>query len=153
MLIDGFEQAYQLGQAQMDATHREFVDLVNGLEQAQGAAFAAGFAALVSHTRAHFAAELDLMQRSGFPATAEHDAEHRRVLGQLERFAQRVDRGSQLMARAYVRDEVPGWFKLHAITMDSALAAHLARSTGDRAAGVAVAPPAKPAADPGPGRH
>jgi len=29
------------------------------------------------------------------------------------------------MGRAYVTQQLPGWFDLHAVTMDSALAAHL----------------------------
>jgi hemerythrin len=47
------------------------------------------------------------------------------VLGELNRFAQKVTTGSILMGRAYVVEQLPSWFDLHAKTMDSALAAHL----------------------------
>jgi hemerythrin-like metal-binding protein len=125
MLITDFDNAYQLGHAQMDQTHREFVDLVNRLEDCDQATFIVGFQTLLMHTAAHFAAEQLLMEQSGFPATAEHTGEHQRVLGQLQQMLRRIERGSTVMARAFVREQLPGWFKLHAITMDSALAAHL----------------------------
>ena len=125
MLISDFDNAYQLDHTQMDQTHREFVDLVNQIESCDQAAFKAGFQALVTHTEAHFAAEQLLMEQSGFPATAEHTGEHQRVLGQLHQMHGRIEKGSAAMARAFVREQLPGWFKLHAITMDSALAAHL----------------------------
>jgi hemerythrin len=35
-----------------------------------------------------------------------------------------VNSGRLKLARAVVRGQLPGWFRLHAATMDSALAAH-----------------------------
>lgn len=125
MLISDFDNAYRLDHAQMDDTHREFVELVNRIEQCGQVAFIDGFRQLVTHTEAHFANEQLLMEQSKFPATAEHVGEHQRVLGQLHQMLRRIEKGSVAMARAFVCEQVPGWFKLHAITMDSALAAHL----------------------------
>ena len=67
------------------------------------------------------------MQQSGFPATAEHKGEHHRVLGELSQFTRQLEKGRSMMARAYVKERLPGWFTLHITTMDSALAAHLKR--------------------------
>lgn len=108
----------------MDATHREFADLVNQLAITKGTGFDGLFLQLLEHTRAHFEHEEAWMRSSGFPATAEHHADHQRVLGDMTRFARQVERGLIPMARAYVR-ELPRWFALHTVTMDSALAAHL----------------------------
>jgi hypothetical protein len=36
-----------------------------------------------------------------------------------------VERGRTTLARAYLCEQIPAWFALHAVTMDSALAAHL----------------------------
>ena len=124
-LIENFERRYRLDQPEMDATHREFVDLVNRLGEADKAEFIPLFETLTSHTQAHFTAEDRMMEACGFPAIREHRDEHRRVLGELERVGQRVAAGSILMGRAYVTQQLPGWFDLHAVTMDSALAAHL----------------------------
>ena len=41
------------------------------------------------------------------PATAEHRADHARVLGDLTRFGERVRHGSISRARAYVTDNLP----------------------------------------------
>ncbi len=124
-LIAEVDRHYRLGVEDMDQVHREFADLVNALEQADKPAFAAGFGRLLAHTEAHFAAEEARMAASAFPATAEHRADHQRVLGDLHRFARQVARGRTAMARAYLREQIPAWFSLHAATMDSALAAHL----------------------------
>jgi hemerythrin len=64
-----------------------------------------------------------MMAESGFPAAAEHQADHARVLGDLQRLHDRVARDRSTLARAYVREQLPGWFELHAKTMDAALAA------------------------------
>ncbi|MEJ2453273.1 MAG: hemerythrin domain-containing protein [Candidatus Thiodiazotropha sp.] len=124
-LIENFEQRYQLGLMAMDGTHREFVDLVNRLGEADKAGFITLFAELHQHTKRHFEQEMRWMEDSAFPAIREHADEHRRVLGELDRFAQRVASGSIMMGKAYVTQQLPHWFDLHAKTMDSALANHL----------------------------
>lgn len=119
------DERHMLGLVEMDDTHREFVALVNAAGAASGAAFVEAFAALCAHTETHFANEERWMRDSGFPAEGEHAGEHRRVLGDLRRFRERVEKGSTMMAKAYIREQVPGWFDLHAATMDAALAVHL----------------------------
>lgn len=58
-------------------------------------------------------------------ALAEHRADHQRILGEMERFNQKVAAGRQAMARAWVSDTLVQWFHSHAQTMDSALAADI----------------------------
>ncbi|MEL0583997.1 MAG: hemerythrin domain-containing protein [Candidatus Thiodiazotropha sp. (ex. Lucinoma kazani)] len=125
VLIDNFEQCYLLNIESMDDTHRVFVDLVNRLGVAGKPEFTDLFSELVTHTQAHFDQENRWMEASDFPAITEHRDEHQRVLGELNRFAQKVASGSVIMGRAYVTQQLPQWFDLHARTMDSALAAHL----------------------------
>lgn len=131
MLIEDFERQYLLGIPQMDDTHREFVELTHQLHTADKSLFKPLFAQLLAHTEAHFAAEDALMHESGFPALGEHTGEHRRVLGELSRLNRKVQGNSILMARAYVSEQLPAWFRLHAVTMDSALAAHLKKPQQD----------------------
>ena len=125
MLIDSSESKYQLGVPQMDETHREFMELVNQLDSADKPAFMELFPLLVEHTEAHFDSEQVLMRSTAFPAIREHTDEHQRILGQMHRLADKVAGGSIAMARAFVREQLPDWFELHAATMDSALAAHV----------------------------
>jgi hemerythrin len=120
------EDKHALGVAEMDATHQEFVDQALALERASDADFPALFAALVEHTHRHFDHESELMRRCRFPAIEEHEAEHRRILGEMYYLSRRVADGRLAMARAYV-EGVPIWFANHLATMDAALAACLRR--------------------------
>ena len=124
-LIDGFEQRYLLGVDEMDGNHRTFAKLVNQLGKAGKEEFMVLFSELLTHTREHFSQEDQWMEASGFPALREHRDEHLRILGELDRFAQRVATGSIFMGRSYVTQQLPQWFDLHIKTMDSALASHL----------------------------
>lgn len=115
---------YALGVADMDATHREFVDLADRLIAASDDEFPSLFAELRDHTRLHFEYEGRLMKQCRFPATGEHNSEHLRVLGELAQLARGVAAGRLKMARSYAAD-LPGWFATHLATMDAALAACL----------------------------
>jgi hemerythrin-like metal-binding protein len=128
LLIDHEDPRYTLGVDDMDATHLQFMHLVNPLHLAQKPDFCSLFDELVKHTEKHFDSENTRMHATGFPASTEHQDEHLRVLGELHRIARQVHGGSTAIARAYVKDRLPEWFNLHASTMDSALAAHI-RST------------------------
>jgi len=116
-----------LGQPVIDADHHAFVRLVEEMKGCDDASFGSLFGQLLEHTEEHFARESELMASSQFPATAEHEAEHQRVLGELGRFRARVAGGSLTLARAFVRESLGAWFDLHIRTMDSALVAHLGR--------------------------
>lgn len=125
------KQPILLDHPEIDADHQAFVELIGKLAKADDVGFATLFDELVEHTEAHFARENGLMDASGFPATAEHQGEHRRVVGELKQFAERVHRGLVPFARAFVAESLVPWFGLHIATMDSALVAHL-RATGAR---------------------
>ena len=115
---------HSLGVAEMDATHRDFVDLADALQSASDAEFPALFAQLHEHTRAHFENEGRLMKACRFPAIGEHHNEHLRVLGELAHFSRSLSRGRLDLARQYARN-LPDWFATHLATMDAALAACL----------------------------
>ncbi len=126
-LIEDFEERLLLGVPAMDRNHREFVDLINRMSEATDAAFVYLFYEMVQHTHAHFAAEEVLMRETAFQATAEHTAEHQRVLTEMEWFTKHLHRGHVTLARDYVAGELPDWFVQHALTMDSELASHVKR--------------------------
>lgn len=119
-----WDERFTLGVADMDATHREFVDLADALQAASDAEFPAIFARLHEHTRQHFEHEGKLMKACRFPAIGEHHSEHLRVLGELAHFARGVAAGRCGMARNYAKG-LPDWFATHLATMDAALAARL----------------------------
>ncbi len=110
----------------IDRDHTVFIDFVNQMQTADQQQFVQLFERLLTHTQAHFEYENKLMEQYGFPAIAEHQGEHHRVLTELKRFKQRVDKGMIAMGRAYISELVPQWFMLHVSTMDRALDAHIA---------------------------
>jgi len=122
-----WDERHVLGVAEMDATHRDFVELADALLVAGDDEFPALFAELHDHTRRHFDNEGKLMKSCRFPAIGEHHSEHLRVLGELAHFSRGVAAGRLGMARNYVKG-LPEWFSTHLATMDSALAACLKRT-------------------------
>ncbi|WP_317932900.1 hemerythrin family protein [Halioxenophilus sp. WMMB6] len=125
-----FEQEYCLGVDTMDETHRQFLNQVAAACAADKAGFAGAMQQLFNHTQAHFADEEASMSRIGHAAMAEHVADHQRILGDMDRFNERVAAGRHTMARAWVADSLLQWFHTHAQTMDSALAAELKAEQG-----------------------
>lgn len=124
---ENFASQYQLGDAEMDAVHEEFIAFCLEAQAVKGEDFKAAFQRLFEHTSQHFADEETRMQASGYPALGEHRADHQRILGDMDRFNQRLQAGRPaMMARAWLSDSLAQWFAVHAQTMDSALAAHLA---------------------------
>jgi len=114
-----------VGYDTIDHDHQSFITLVNQLDSADNAEFPALFRELYRHTEQHFELENQLMQAFAFPAETEHKGEHQRVLAEFKQFQSRVDKGLIPFGRAFVKDRLPQWFKLHVATMDSALAAHI----------------------------
>ncbi len=115
------------GIAPMDATHKEFVELVDGLLGCPDAELAERLQALVDHTREHFDREDRWMAESGFPPIAIHQGEHQRVLAAMEQVLERARAGDPAPARALV-SQLPTWFEQHSATMDNALAMHMQRT-------------------------
>ncbi len=119
-----------VGVPSIDAAHHEFIDLLNALPDASDAEFPRLFAQLAAHSRKHFAEEERMMERSSFPVTAVHKAEHTRVLAEMEQMQQQMKRGEIAAARAYVTDQLSAWFILHRNTMDYVTAVHIQRTLG-----------------------
>lgn len=119
------EARHTLGMDEMDNTHREFITQVDALISASNAEFPALFQALVTHTREHFMAEGKLMRESKYRGLPEHEAEHHRVLGELQQLNRTLKRGHLPLVRAYVKEGLPEWFDTHLAMMDGALVAFL----------------------------
>ena len=132
-LITWSEERFVLGIEEIDDFRREFVALVNALGDASGSAFIGLFAELLYLTRDYFEFENHLMKKSGFLARREHEIEHRQIVGELTRLQQRLQKGHIAMVRSYVRERLPHWFLMHALTMDHALVAHLRRKHPSKA--------------------
>lgn len=117
-------------QAQMDATHREFIALLADVEAALSGDrtdLLAPYARLLEHTVEHFAQEDRWMAATGFAAENCHAFQHQAVLQvmrEVDRRA-RADNDFEPLERAVA--ELAAWFPMHAQTMDAALAYHMAQ--------------------------
>lgn len=111
----------------MDTTHREFVELVDGLLFCPDAELVGRLQTLAEHTREHFSQENRWMSESGFPPIAIHQGEHQQVLSAMEQVLEQARQGDPNPARRLI-GQLPAWFEQHAATMDNALAMHLRRT-------------------------
>jgi hemerythrin-like metal-binding protein len=130
----GWDDArHALGMDEMDATHREFIAQVAALIVSDNATFPALFQQLVAHTREHFMAEGRLMRESKYRGLPEHEAEHHRVLGELQQLSRSLKRGHLPLVRAYVKEGLMEWFDNHVAMMDAALVMHLKKQAAGNA--------------------
>lgn len=118
----------RLGFSPMDATHEEFLSLVDALLAAPDAAVAEALAAVHAHTREHFAAEERWMDETGFPAAGCHRDEHAAVLASMEGVGRKVAAGDVEAARR-LAGALTEWFPGHADYLDSALAHWMCKKT------------------------
>ncbi|WP_448207367.1 bacteriohemerythrin [Azospirillum sp. sgz302134] len=127
--IPAWDESLEVGNATIDADHKETVELLAAAAQASDAELPAHFATFAQHLRDHLAREEELMHQFGFPPTPIHVGEHNRVRLELEGIAKRLAAGNLALARGYLTEVVPDWFINHKNTMDSATAAWI-RSQG-----------------------
>jgi len=116
---------HSLGVNELDEAHRDFIEQVAALIAASNTEFPELFQALVTHTREHFIAESKLMREAKYQGLGVHEAEHHRVLGELQQLNRSLKRGRLPLVRAYVKEGLPEWFDTHLAMMDGALVAFL----------------------------
>lgn len=116
------DDIHALHHPEMDETHREFIALLLCAQRASDAELPACLDRLFEHTRAHFARESEMMAACGISSRDEHEAEHARILAELEQMRSRAGSGRTAFVRAYLTEAMPDWFRTHLATMDSELA-------------------------------
>ena len=119
-----WSDALAIGDPLFDEMHREFVDLIAVLEQADDAAMPAAVDAAIAHTQGHFRRETTLMQMHGFPPIHCHDTEHAKVLEVMLAVRERVAAGETGYGRT-LAEALMEWLHIHVPTMDYALAVGL----------------------------
>ena len=127
----------------MDDTHREFVDLLAQVEQADDATVVQRWQELVDHTEHHFGQEDAWMVATRFASGNCHTTQHKVVLQVMREGAAMGARGELEPIRQMAR-ELAVWFPQHAQSMDAALALHLRRAGFDPVTGQVHAPEALP---------
>ncbi|WP_075790794.1 bacteriohemerythrin [Massilia putida] len=118
---------FLLGYDQMDATHREFVDLVAALLAAPDVELAHRLDAFAEHAERHFDEEREWMVSTGFPATQCHIDEHAAVLASVREVRALLAGGGPADTCRALARELARWFPGHADYMDAALAQWMAK--------------------------
>jgi hemerythrin-like metal-binding protein len=124
-----WNEALALQQPRMDHTHREFVELLAGVEEALGLEreeLVDRLAGFVAHTEAHFAQEERWMASLGFAAENCHAFQHGHVLQVLRAVEQKLADEGDVDTVALLVKELGQWFVVHAQSMDAALAETMA---------------------------
>ncbi len=121
MALLEWTDALVLGEAQMDVTHREFVDCLNALGEADDGAIGPELDRFIAHSEAHFQDENERMAATHFPPSHCHLNEHEQVLKICREVRQMVADGKSHVGKVLAKELAP-WFVNHAATMDSMLA-------------------------------
>jgi hemerythrin-like metal-binding protein len=127
----------------MDQTHREFVDLLAAVADADDDRLVPAWSALIDHTDAHFAQEDRWMRETRFASTNCHTTQHHVVLGLLREGLALGRIGKRDVIRVLAH-ELATWFPSHAQSMDAALALHLRRVGLDPVTGAVARPECLP---------
>lgn len=114
--------AYLVGYAPMDKTHREFVEIVGAMLTAPDKALPGYFQALIKHCEEHFSQEERLMNSTDFPATECHTNEHNAVLTSIREVAAYIEGGGEAIEARRLATELARWFPGHTDYLDASLA-------------------------------
>lgn len=121
MALLEWTDSLMLGEARMDDTHREFVDCLNALGDADDTGLVAALDRFIEHSDAHFSDENARMEATSFPPAHCHVTEHTNVLNLCREVRQMVIDGKIEVGRVLARELAP-WFTNHAGSMDTMLA-------------------------------
>ena len=117
---------YLLGYPPMDATHREFVEVVNAILSAPDAEIGPLLDKFAQHAEKHFGEEREWMKTTDFPAADCHIDEHEAVMASVRLVVGVVAEGDFAEGRR-LATELAKWFPGHADYMDAPLAQWLAK--------------------------
>lgn len=125
-----WQPEFVLNQAQVDATHREFVKLVSNLDESAGelpaTTLVERFKQLVDHTIEHFGQEDRWMAATGFTPDNCHARQHKMVLDVMLEVQRLAEAEGHLEPLRRIVAELEAWFPQHADMMDAALVFHMA---------------------------
>jgi len=118
---------FLLGYGPMDATHREFVDLLDALLAAPDGELAHHLDAMAEHAERHFGEEREWMLATDFPAAQCHMDEHDAVLKSVYEVRALLEGGGHGATCRALAQELVRWFPGHADYIDAALAQWMAK--------------------------
>jgi hemerythrin len=124
MPVMEWNESLVLDRGVMDATHEEFVELLNRLADAPEDQMVAVIDEFIAHTVAHFAQEQRWMEQMEFPPLHCHVGEHDSVMQIAHEVRRRAAAGETRFGRV-LAEAVAEWFANHAASMDAVLALYM----------------------------
>ncbi|OUM00896.1 bacteriohemerythrin [Variovorax sp. JS1663] len=128
MMTLSWSDSLTLGVPVLDRMHREFVQRLARVQDADNEHLEPAWRALVEHAAEVFGAEDEWMQATGHAGAASHRSKHHVVLEVMREGLLQAGEGRLLQVREMAR-QLGSWFVHHVQTLDAALALHL-RNTG-----------------------
>lgn len=114
----------QTGDARMDETHEEFVNMLNQLLATPQSEQLPLYLQFVEHTKAHFAQEERWMLATGFTADNCHASHHATILETLDAVVSHYQNDDpEIITR--LAEALVEWFPQHTASMDAGLALHM----------------------------
>lgn len=113
-----------LGHCTIDTLHEEMLMLLLIATSAPDSTLRNNLVCLQRHCEHHFAQEELLMVEHHFAGYKEHRSEHQQLLAEFNGMDAAAARGRQQLVRAWLRERVSEWFRLHVRNMDSLLVSH-----------------------------
>lgn len=122
----GLNWAPQLetGDARMDETHEEFVDMLNQLLATPTEQQLPLYRQFIAHTVEHFAQEERWMVATGFAADNCHASHHATILETMNAVVEHFEQGDTDIINR-LAEALAEWFPQHAASMDAGLALHM----------------------------
>ncbi|MEM5388404.1 hemerythrin domain-containing protein [Paraburkholderia phymatum] len=115
----------QLGEPITDATHSEFIRLLDVADSASDESLIASFDAWIAHTNEHFAQEESWMEALDFGPRHCHAGQHHHVLHVVDAVrSEMTDNGRFDLGRRLL-SELRVWFAHHVRTMDAMMVAYM----------------------------
>ncbi len=119
-----WNEGLQTGDARMDDTHEEFVDMLNQLLATPTDQQLPLYLQFVEHTKEHFAQEERWMVATGFAPDNCHASHHATIMETLHAVVEHYEKDDQdIITR--LAEALVEWFPQHAATMDAGLALHM----------------------------
>ncbi|MGA7525333.1 MAG: bacteriohemerythrin [Acidobacteriaceae bacterium] len=129
MAIFAWSESYSVHVRQMDEQHQKLFDIINGLAEAMKsgkgeAVIRETVEQLAIYTRTHFLQEEALMRRAEYPGLATHQAQHHKLMADVEQYKKALEEGrsaSPVSLLNFVRQ----WLVQHIRQSDRAYSDHL----------------------------
>ena len=130
MALMQWNDSLATGHPRIDSEHKKLVDLINKLADAMAAGKAKDICGqvlseLFQYTKTHFAMEEQLMANYRYVNTAEHKAEHDKLVNDVLVFKEKFDAGSLTLSISLLKF-LQDWLTNHIKVSDKTLVAAIA---------------------------